>query len=394
MDEGTRDVDRLAHRWFVRYNPLYFFSALSVLCGVFLLSRGLDEIGWREGKILLTVVLEIYQLLLVGAAALLYRVARQQRPAVILGLLAVVFFFDATFQTEALASVESPGTAAAWAGLKALELVILFWALRLRPSPAAIATPLIAIALIAATPHLLDSSTAERLNRHLLATWVAAGLALWFLDKRPVVVSLRRLNHQGEVVLKRSETAARRIWLGFLLLHLTGWMLIYDVPLSWAHVTPWLVFTALRAREEVHVWIAALSAAGLALTHPPTAAPAMLAVASVLAWRAWRQGQHRLLIGSVVALYMASWTAGWQGGPLPEPAMWAGLTAAVLLILLAWRLRLPAALAPLVAALPELHKRLPELTAMQWGALLLALGFVSLLAGVALDWRSPRKQTQ
>ncbi len=48
LDQELRD---LVHRWFVRYNPLYFFSAASMLLGVYLVSRGLDEIGWRPGKL-------------------------------------------------------------------------------------------------------------------------------------------------------------------------------------------------------------------------------------------------------------------------------------------------------------------------------------------------------
>jgi len=39
------------HYWFVQYNPLYFFSAFCVLLGVFLISQGLEELGWKNGPL-------------------------------------------------------------------------------------------------------------------------------------------------------------------------------------------------------------------------------------------------------------------------------------------------------------------------------------------------------
>jgi len=38
------------HYWFIQYNPLYFFSALCILFGVFLISKGLPELNWQRGN--------------------------------------------------------------------------------------------------------------------------------------------------------------------------------------------------------------------------------------------------------------------------------------------------------------------------------------------------------
>ena len=80
--------------WFVQYNPLYFFSALCVLFGVFLISKGLPELDWRKGQSLLTAVMQFYEILLIAGAALLVRMAGQYRPAVILALIEIFFIFS------------------------------------------------------------------------------------------------------------------------------------------------------------------------------------------------------------------------------------------------------------------------------------------------------------
>jgi len=84
---------KLFHRWFVQYNPLYFVSALCVLLGMFLVSLGLGDLGWNLGQIILTAVIQVYEILLITGAAILFRLAGERRPAVILGLLEVFFLF-------------------------------------------------------------------------------------------------------------------------------------------------------------------------------------------------------------------------------------------------------------------------------------------------------------
>ena len=77
IDSNWRERMRsLLHCWFVQYNPLYFFSALCVLIGMFLVSLGLDALDWVRGQIILSLVIQLYEFLLIAGAALLFRKAK------------------------------------------------------------------------------------------------------------------------------------------------------------------------------------------------------------------------------------------------------------------------------------------------------------------------------
>ena len=56
------------------------------------------------------------------------------------------------------------------------------------------------------------------------------------------------------------------------------------------------------------------------------------------------------------------------------------------MLLLAWRLRLPAALAPLPLGLYEIRQELLAPGALGLGSALLLIGFLALVAGVAVNW--------
>lgn len=75
-----------------------YVSAALVLVGEFLLSRGLAVTGGQVAELWFTGVTELYQGLLLGSAALLYRLGLR-RPAVLLALLAAVYLGDLTLQT-------------------------------------------------------------------------------------------------------------------------------------------------------------------------------------------------------------------------------------------------------------------------------------------------------
>ena len=70
---------RLFVRWFVQYNPMFTASALCVLGGVLLLSCATGS----AANVALTGILEVYQWLVIGTAALLYRRLLERRPAAI-----------------------------------------------------------------------------------------------------------------------------------------------------------------------------------------------------------------------------------------------------------------------------------------------------------------------
>jgi hypothetical protein len=90
----------------------------------------------------------------------------------------------------------------------------------------------------------------------------------------------------------------------------------------------------------------------------------------------------------VLATYLAIWTTGWTGGPLPEPPWWLVAETGLALGALAWVLRLPSVAvgaAALGAVVVARHSH--ALGPFGWGVLLLALGFASLAAGVVFNWR-------
>ncbi len=388
LDKQLRD---LVHRWFVRYNPLYFFSAASMLLGVYLVSRGLDEIGWRPGKLLLVGVVQVYEILLIGGAILLFRHARLYRPAVILGLLEVFFLFDSTFETEVLLSHFSFGLSVSWVALAVVKLAALAWAFRLRVPRQLFALCVLAAAGLAITPRLLDLENVDRDVVYLLATWFAVGLLALLIRIRLAVSCDLELDDWGQEVLRRSVMAAALIWGFFYFLHFMAWTAIFDVELSPLHVVPVVVMVAFLSQQEGRVWAAGFGALIVTSMAPYSVAPTALVVAVVLAVRASDMGRRRLYVGMVAALYVALWAAGWRGGSLPEPAWWLNLVALVVLVLMAWRLRLLAALLPLPLGFILLLRHLPDLGALGWGVVFLAAGFIALLAGLAVNWSQRRR---
>src|SRR5690349_7049422 len=91
---------RLVVRWFIQYNPFFTASALCVLGGILLARQALGS----SADVALTIVLELYQALVIAIAALLYRRLLERRPAAILGVIALVFLVDPTLQLSALAA--------------------------------------------------------------------------------------------------------------------------------------------------------------------------------------------------------------------------------------------------------------------------------------------------
>lgn len=388
IEQDARDTS-LWHTWFVRYNPLYFVSALSILYGILLVSNGLDEAGLKERKVLLTVVLESYQLLLIAGAALLFRSGRSRRSAVILGLTAVVFLLDCTFQMEILACLEARWLAAVWVVLAALKLAALRFAFRLRAAASAFVVPIAAVVAIAWVPQILDQGDADRDTVHLLATWLAAALAAWLMSARPRLACLAPLDAWGKTVLRRATRATWAIWSGFYLAHLVAWASIFDVSWTPLHLVPVFVLMAFRIEEEAVVWAAGALAVALAMTVPATAAPSALVIAVVFAWRCRQLCCPRLMVGVVLALHVAWRAVGWQQGELPAAGLGLNLLTAVALIFLVWRQRSTTAALALAAGTVGLREHLPQLGTLAWGLVFLATGFLSLITGIAINWLQP-----
>lgn len=377
------------HEWFVRYNPLYFASALSILAGVYYVGQGFEEAGRPEARVDLTYVLEAYQVLVIAGAALLLRRAGQCRPAVILGLLQALFLVDVTFQNEVLALYEKRLLAVGWLMWALVKLGALCWALRLRPRLSMLAVPVLAVLGVVATPQLMDVGLVDRSAVHLAATWYGAAVLALALKLRPRAATALRLDRWGRTVLRRGLRAAVRIWAFLLLLHVVASAIVFEVEVGWIYLAPWLLVLAFLHRREVWAWAGAALALLFATASEPTVAPTALLAALVLGWRGWREGCPRLYVGSVLAAHVALRTLGWEQGPMPEAAPWLFAATAAVLIVVAWRFRVALALLPFVAALPPVVRRLQMMGYLAWGVALLGTGFLSLVAGVVYNWTHP-----
>ncbi len=121
-------------------------------------------------------------------------------------------------------------------------------------------------------------------------------------------------------------------------------------------------------------------------SEPATASTTAAFAGLALSWLAHREERPRLLVGAVISFYFAALTLGWSEGALPEPPLWLGLTtAAVLAGLLAVRPSLTALLAMVAILMPHARMLTPR-GQLETGIALLALGFVALVLGVAINW--------
>lgn len=376
--------------WFVRYNPLYFFSALCVLGGVFLLSNELDAAPWRTGRLRLLGALEAYSWLLVGSAAFLDRVARQRRPAVLLGLVASVFLFDCTLQSEALGTLGGVGlrTAVAWLALRLVEVEALLALFRLRASASARARLASALALVALGPHIASAGPSG-------ISWLVWGGGLIAASLPGIVARVRSseaLDDWGQVVLARVLRTVGWGGAGLCVAHLLACVIAFRLHLGFPHVAPIVLFVALATEEELLAWGGATLAILISAGAPDTLLPAAVATGVALSSCAARRGQPRLHVAALLAFALAIIAAGAHGGDPPAPSPSLCIALAVALAVVAWRHRLRlaeiASAASLLLGVWRLGGAPFPRTRAEWGAALLGTGFVSLLAGVVVSWRA------
>jgi hypothetical protein len=245
-------LNELCYEWFVRYNPLYFVSAACFIFGVFLVSKGIYDIDWIDGQIILTGVIEFYQILALAGSFILYRILGQTRPAVILAIMNIVFLFDCTYQTEHLSYVPYIGgfLSVLWVVLFAVKLKFLTSIFRLKLPVVGFIAPILAALGIAATPHLLYYTTLDPALIHLAMTWYGVGLVLLVLWRRPDVICRTELKGFSKTVLRRAAKAAWMIWGGFYLFHLISWIRFFDIVITFANVAPVFVLIAFFSKRE------------------------------------------------------------------------------------------------------------------------------------------------
>lgn len=398
---GADYWQRLLHRWFVQYNPIYLVSAMLVLGGMITAARGLAHEGSLYGPLGIAIIAEVYALALIGGAALLTRI-RQKRPAVLLALITIAYQSDLTLHTETCAFLGGIGIAAsvAWLGLFVAKLRALAWALQVRPSRRAIATATFGAAGLAFAPHVLGTLDA-RTAGGALAVFVFALVTLCPRAPEDAVTTLVPLGEWGHTVLRRMVRAAWIIWGVLLGLHILFWSSQREIQL--AAILPALVLLAARGlRRERSFWAAVLaSIAVVALFAPAGLAGTALLVALAIVQRAVSVSNPvasservRLFSGGLFAMHLSVWTMGWHGGALPEHILLLDGALVASVLLMAWRLRARAALFPLAALCT--HGAVatglvpPPRTLFQYGMTAVALGFVLLVGSLATSYRLRR----
>jgi len=425
-------VGRILHRWFVRYNPLYLLSAVLVLVGLTLLSRGLaqDSVG---GKIAVGALSELYALALIAGAGLLTRI-RLPRPAVFVALIAVLYQGDLSLGTETYALLPRMGQGATvvWLVLFVAKLRALAWALKLELAFSAIAVPSFGAIGLAVIPHLSRRLDPRTLTA-IIGLW-AFGLfaaALWTTRS---VRSRRDLDSWGATVLRRSLRASWTIWGCLAIGHVLLWTYQYNVPRAVLFPVVPLLATRWIRREtrvlacvagvlvlvrvympELFQMVALMSAVVLSLhalrkpvdpkartetppleddyraacVEPIDRAPATLfersespAMARQLAWAGY-------------ALYLSAWTLSWPGGAWPAHVVVLDLVLTAAISVFVWKLRSRIVVLPLFAtylhwSIQSRLLRAPH-SIVQWGATTVAVGFGLLLTSVLTSWRLERR---
>jgi hypothetical protein len=375
----------LFHRWFVQYNPLYFFSALCVLAGVLLISRSLPEVGLDRGRLFLAGVVQLYELLLIGAAALLFRAAGQRRPAVMLAIVAIPFLFDWTFQTETLSVVGEAGiiAAAVWAALVPIKMLLLAWTFRLRGPAILLLILAVASAVVAGMPQVMNRTAIDAGLLHLGSLWLFAALVAAVLRLWPKVRSSEKLEPWGHTVLLRTLRAAGVMWAGLYLMHAGTWMIQFNVDPHPLQAVPFVLLLPFLIRHESLAWLSAAGAVAISTLYPTTVAPTAAFVGLLFVIHAYGLRQKRAYVGALLSFHIGLWTTGWQGGPFPPSDLLLSLITAAALLGVAWKSRLPTAVVAAVLVLLLVPRSI-----LEWGITVLAIGFIALLAGVMINWHN------
>jgi hypothetical protein len=421
----------LVHRWFVQYNPLYLLSAAFVLGGVWLVSRAAAGEGSLLGQLGVAGIVEVYALALIGGAAFLTRM-QLRRPAVMLGLLAVLYQCDLTLHVETSAYLGDVGrvAAAVWVVLFVVKLVALAWALELRLSRSALLVPVAGAIGLAVLPQIFREVSPDT-RTALVALWVfGVGAAALFTERR--IDSAIGYDVRGRRAMLASWGISAILVLG----HVLYWSAENGVELAALLPVAALLGTRWARRERI-VWaiaIATLACVGVlaptsisstalmaaavltlrALRAPmrltPTtvfrapvepyrgfAPPPVVEDASVAFVRAPARERERLLVGAGACVYLSVWTFTAPHWPSHVWPLDLGLVIAC--VLAAWRLRRALPLAPIVVTYAHFAIELGWIVAprgtMQWGLASIALGFAMLGGSLGIThWLRRRERME
>ena len=408
----------LNRRWWIEYNPLALASAALVLGGLTLLGQA-PTIRAGSSVFALSAVAEVYALCLIGGAALLYRTGRR-RAAVILALLAVPFQADLTLhvETSAYRGVDGIVAAPAWFLVFVFKAWALCRALRLGPRRSTWTALLLGAAGLAVFPAL--ALTWGRAMSPSVTLWLfgVVAIGLWFGMEVRTRVPLDVRGHRalrfswGVGILALVAHAV--VWVEAFRLDAVAWPAAGALLASracrtekqhWALVGGTLLMTLASSPHHLSL-VFLMAAASLALNawkNPPRRA-----ITAPLAESPYRApggelttsalhaaARVRMQFGALFALYGATWSgSAWDAGPGSLPSLAALVGLSVVVACWAAHRRHPGWLLALVPvhleALAAAGAIRPPAGAIEWGATALTLGFVALVASMAVQLRAGR----
>lgn len=422
---------RLFHRWFIQYNPLYLFSAALVLGGVTLMSRGLALSESPLTQLLVGGVAELYSWALL-AGVLLLRRAGLTRPAVLLGLIGVLYQGDLTLHSETVVYLGPAGVigSALWLASFVGKLLVLARGFALVVPPRVLKLVLAGGGGIALLPHYLGRAMAGA-GDWPVAIWLFVLTASALFG--PVRVrSLESLDAWGNTVLRRALRATWAIWAVLVLFHVWFWGREFGVT-AWSLVPALLLFVIRRVPAEIGVFAAVGAVLGFTARFRPEAASMVAcSVAIALALRAFRSPRlvqsgaptrsrppyrepptepvsipelvflraeraewARLLTGSLFALHLALWAHGATPSAWPAHSLELDFVLVAAVAVWVWRARVQIALVPLGAVLFHAGVERGLISAprgsLEWGLTQIALGFLLLLGSVGITLRWQRR---
>jgi hypothetical protein len=349
----------------------------------------MHNIYWIDGQIILTAVIEFYEILLLAGSFILYRKVSQNRPAVILALLNIFFLFDCTFQTEHISTLGYLGgfSTAIWLLLFIVKLKLLLWIFRLKLPVIGFIVPILAAIGIAGTPYLLGYTNLDKSTIHLMITWYGAVLAVLVLWFRPAVVSKNKLDPRGKVILFRISNAAWLIWGGLYLYHIISWVGVFDIVIPLANVAPVFIILPFIVEEEGFAWAGCILAIIFSVSTPSLFWFTALLAGMVFYLKGWQNHQPRLYLGAILALHFSLSSFGGEGYSFSDPPLLLAVSTGFGLLAIGWIFRLISAfLIVLLGVFVFWNPRGPQ-GITEWGSLFMAIGYATLIGGIIINWK-------
>ncbi|MGN7612119.1 hypothetical protein ACQZV8_08560 [Magnetococcales bacterium HHB-1] len=398
LNAGEREGAALFRYWFVQYNPLYLFSALFALSGLFLITLNMHEVARDDfylANFAFMGAIQLYEFLLILGALFLVRIVKQQRPAILLALLEMLFLLDCSFRLENVHHLGDAGrwVPLLWSFLVFCKVALLLWVFKIKPKKGFwLFLFLITLGIAGLTPLTSKFSFLE-LQPILWLMHTFGLFAAYHFRRLDLWVNVDGLNTVwSRLVFKRVVAGCGYLWSGFFFYHLWNyilWLGPEGLFLPAIASVALLMALAKDDRREVLAFLA--GAIFLTLPTSPLLIYVIAAVGIVFLLKIWQKLDDIYAIMAVMAFYMVI-LLSLSGGDFPLISIpffsWPNALVALALGGIAWIMRSKLAaflLVVMLAYFPHWEELLPE-TMLGWGVFLFGSGFVFLLAGLAVNF--------